>query len=303
MAKIVSKLIRAQIALLNPIIKRLDLPAQRALQDALGQLGAAAKVKDVLYEDEPGLNALWALPKACEPARAILYLHGGAYVAGSLAYAKSFGGVLAEQMSWTTLCLGYRLAPENPWPAALEDALAAYERMLDSYLPENIAFVGESAGGGLCFCLALKCRELGLPMPACIVAVSPWTDLTLSGKACQDELILHCDTLIDNAKAYAGENLENPLVSPVFGDLTGLPDSLIFAGDMELLKDDAVRMAQRLTDAGCRCDLQLEEGMWHAYVLYGVPEAKKAVQCIKEYLAQMTARGKNNGMPERDTSI
>ncbi len=280
--------------MLNPFIRRMDLGAQRKLQDALGELGAMALAKNVHFEQIPELNAVWAYNKSIEPDKAILYLHGGAYTAGSLSYAKGFGGVLAEQTHYSTLVLGYRLAPENPWPAALEDALAAYRHMLERYRAQDIAFVGESAGGGLCFSLALRCKELHLPMPACIVAVSPWTDLSLSGKIRKRDPILQKETLLSSARMYGGDDLKNPLISPLYGDLDGMPDSLIFVGDRELLLDDSIRMAKGLKKSGCRCELHIASGMWHAYVLFGIPEAWEAVSRIKEYLAEETAHAKRS---------
>ncbi len=287
--KLISRLVRAEIALLNPLLRRMDLKTQRKLQDALGNLGAKTMAKDVHFEAEPDLNAEWAHHHFSESNEAILYLHGGAYTAGSLTYARAFGGVLTEHMGYSTLILGYRLAPENPWPAALEDALQAYKRMLEKYPPQNIAFVGESAGGGLCWCLALKCRELKLPMPACIVAISPWVDLTMPGKSRKKDPTLHRETLRDCARMYAGDNLKNPLVSPIYGDLEGLPDSLIFVGDREILESDSVRMANHLAKAGCTTELHIVKGMWHVYVLYGIPEAKKTLSRIKEYLFEVMA--------------
>ena len=286
MTKLISKLVRAEIALMNPLLRKMNLKAQRKLQDALGDIGAKTMAKDVHFDAEPDLNAQWAHPHFTRSEKAILYLHGGAYTAGSLKYARGFGGVLTEQTGYSTLVLGYRLAPENPWPAALEDALFAYKRMLETYLPQEIAFVGESAGGGLCFCLSLKCRELQLPQPSCIVAISPWVDLSMPGKSRKKDPILHRDTLKDCARMYAGESLKNPLVSPIYGDLAGLPDSLIFAGDREILESDSVRLANHLAKAGCNTELHIVKGMWHAYVLYGIPEARIALSRIKEYLLE-----------------
>ncbi len=292
MPKLVSSLVHAQIMLLNPLLKRMDLKAARMLQDALGVLGATALAGGVSYVDEPfeEFDAAWAVPKGAEEDKAILYLHGGAYTAGCLSYAKGFGGVLAETTDRKVLCVGYRLAPEFPYPAALDDALTAYRRMLETYAPDDILLAGESAGGGLCYCLCLKLKELGLPQPGRIIALSPWTDLTMTreGYPAEGESadpVLSVEGLKYSALMYAGERVDEPTASPLYGDLSGLPESLIFAGSDEILLGDSVEMAKKLERQGCACELHVEEGMWHAYVLYGIPEAKAALERIREYTA------------------
>jgi len=292
MPKLVSSLVHAQIMLLNPLLKRMDLKAMRMLQDALGVLGATALAGGVAYQEEPfdEFDAAWAVPKNTRSEKAILYLHGGAYAAGCLAYAKGFGGLLAEEMGMRTLCVGYRLAPEFPYPAALNDALEAYRRMLEIYAPGDILLAGESAGGGLCYCLCLKLKALDLPQPSGIVAMSPWTDLTMAEDRYPDEgssadPVLSVEGLKYSAQLYAGERAGEPTASPLFGDLTGLPPSLILAGSEELLLGDSVEMADKLNAQGSPCELHVEEGMWHVYVLYGIPEAKAALARIRDYAA------------------
>lgn len=289
MARFVSNLMRAQIALLNPLIKRMDINALRKLQDALGTLGAKALAGEVTYLAEPTLpfQGAWAQPCASAPNKAILYLHGGSYTAGSLAYAKGFGGVLANKTGYRVFCLGYRLAPEHPHPAALEDALGAYRYLLKAHAPEDITLVGESAGGGLCFCLCLKLKEAGLPQPARVVALSPWTDLTMSGSLGEEatrDPILSAERLRHSAALYAEGRLDEPTASPLFGETAGLPPSLIIAGSDEILLSDSVRMAERLRARGCDCELHIEPDMWHVYVLYGVPEAKEALNRVRAYI-------------------
>lgn len=291
MPKLVSNLVHGQIMLLNPLLKRLDLKTMRKLQDGLGLLGATALAGSVSYEDEPfeEFDAAWAVPKGLRSEKAVLYLHGGSYTAGCLSYAKGFGGVLAEETGRRVLCVGYRLAPDYPYPTALEDALCAYRRMLELFRGENILLAGESAGGGLCYCLCLKLKELGLPMPEGVVALSPWTDLTLS--RAQDaegalDPVLSVEGLKYSAELYAKGRLHEPTVSPLYGDLSGLPASLIFAGSGETLLNDSVEMAARLKAHGSACELHVEEGMWHAYVLYGIPEAKEALSRIRAFVPE-----------------
>jgi acetyl esterase/lipase len=291
MAKFVSNLMRAQITLLNPLLKRMDIHALRKLQDALGTLGARALASDVTYTDvEMDLfEAAWAEPPEPAPDRAILYLHGGSYTAGTLAYAKGFGGVLADKTCHRVFCVGYRLAPEHPYPAALEDALVAYRYLLEVHAPEKITLVGESAGGGLCFCLCLKIKELGLPQPARIVALSPWTDLTMSDVPDEElvrDPVLSAEKLRRSAALYAEGHLNDPTVSPLYGDLSGLPPALIIAGSDEILLPDSARMAARLEAQGGDCELIVEPDMWHVFVLYGVPEAKEALERMRTYIVR-----------------
>lgn len=294
MPKLVSNLVHAQIMLLNPLLKRMDLKAMRKLQDALGLLGATALAGGVAYLDEPfdEFDAAWAVPKDERPGKAALYLHGGSYNAGCLSYAKGFGGLLAEQTRRRVLCAGYRLAPEFPYPAALTDALKAYQRMLEAYAPEDILLAGESAGGGLCYCLCLRLKALGLPLPAGVVALSPWTDLTMNSArypsdGASADPVLSVEGLKYSAGLYAGDRVGEPEASPLYGDLQGLPPSLICAGSGELLLNDSVEMAEKLRSQGCRCELHVEEGMWHAYVLYVIPEAKAALERIRAFAGEL----------------
>ena len=290
MPSIVSTILRGQIRLLNPIIVGATLEQSRRGQDALGRIGSRAMEGSVHYHDVrfSEFDAAWAVPLKGHVSRSILYLHGGGYSAGGLPYAKVFGGHLAEVTGRVSLCVGYRLAPEDPFPAALEDALTSYKEMLKRYAPSDIAFVGESAGGGLCFALALYLKQLGLPQPEQIIAISPWTDLTMKRDVSALQAL---DPLIDrdNLQVYAayyggGENLENPLISPLYGDLAGLPPSYIIVGSHEILLDDSRLMKEALERAGCQCELYVEDGLWHVYVLYGVPEAKEAIREIARRL-------------------
>lgn len=290
MPSIVSTILRGQIRLLNPIIAGATLEQSRRGQDALGRIGSRAMEGSVYYHEMrfTHFDAAWAVPLRGHVKRAILYLHGGAYTAGGLPYAKVFGGHLAETTGRPALCVGYRLAPEHPFPAALEDALAAYKEMLTRFEPQDIAFVGESAGGGLCYALALYIKQLGLPQPEQIIAISPWTDLVMardvSALQSVDPLLDHANLLV-NAEYYAGgQERSNPLISPLYGDLAGLAPSMIIVGSHEILLDDSRLMKDALEAAGCTCELHVENGLWHVYVLYGVPEAKEAIRVIARQL-------------------
>lgn len=292
MASIVSSILRRQIKLLNPIIRGMTIEQSRRGQDAVGKIGSRAMEGSVHYKlvRFPLFDAAWAIPLTGRVNKAILYLHGGGYVAGGLPYAQVFGGHLATTTGRASLCVGYRLAPEDPFPAALDDALLSYREMLTRFEPEDIAFVGESAGGGLVYALSLYLKQLNLPQPGKIVSISPWTDMTMERDVSElqklDPIILR-ENVEEYAQMYAVDHdRRNPLLSPLFGDLKGLPSSLIIVGSYEILLDDSKLMQQALLEVGCDCRLHIEEGLWHVYVLYGVPEAKEAMRLIEEYLAE-----------------
>lgn len=182
--ELATTLLKKQIRLLRPIANSCPVGITRAAQDKMGELMLRPYDADVTEKDIDFGDFMSTLitPNDRKSAGIVLYLHGGGYVTGGLKYCKGFGTVLAAKTGAPVLCVAYRLAPEHPFPAALDDALRAYNYILSlGYDPKDIAFCGESAGGGLCFSLAVKLRELGKSQPGGIVAISPWTDLTLSG--------------------------------------------------------------------------------------------------------------------------
>jgi len=289
---VISSLIKAQITLLNPLINALTLDTQRKLQDGLAALGARVAGNRTGSHDVQlsRCEASWVFPLHQQVHKAALYLHGGAYTAGTLDYARGFGSLLSLESSRATLCVGYRLAPENPFPAALLDALEAYSHMLARFRPQEIALVGESAGGGLCFALALKIKELGLPLPQCILALSPWVDLQQSLTACREmgkDPILSCEGLMEAAGMYLnGHDPQDPFASPLFGDLQGLPPSLIITGGDEILLPESQAFHEKLLAAGVQSTLYVEDGMWHVYPLYPVPEARTAQALMRDFLQE-----------------
>lgn len=290
MPSLVSTLVRTQMNLINPLINSMGLDQSRKLQDGLAKLGNGPLTASVRFKqvDFPDFSCAWAIPLRGAVRCAALYLHGGAYTAGTLPYAKRFGGELARATGRAVFCVGYRLAPENPFPAALYDALAAYRHMLSRFLPQEIAIIGESAGGGLSYALLQQLQQEGLPLPAHVVVISPWMDLTMQRddpEQAKKDPLLSREALLHNAMLYAGgKPLDDPLVSPLFGELKGLPPSLIFVGTDEILYEDSVLLDEKLRAAGCESTLVAEEGMWHVYVFYGVPEARHAFAMIRSFL-------------------
>jgi acetyl esterase/lipase len=282
-----------QLRLTKPIARFATIEDARKAQDQLGRLTAELLKTKVSFEpvEFDRFTACIAASNACEEPcdRVILYLHGGGYTAGGLDYAKGFGALLAAQTKISALCVAYRLAPEHKFPAAQDDAMDAYQYLLDSgFMPEKIAIAGESAGGGLALSLALRLRDEGKPLPACIVAISPWADLTLSGSSYNNNVRLD-PTLIRESLAYyviayAAGHEDEAYVSPVLGDFTGFPPTLLFAGSDEILLSDAKTVYKRLKKANVESKLVVEEGMWHVYPLYGTPEGKKAVEEMSLFL-------------------
>ena len=293
---ITDKILRSQLELTKPLADGTSLESARNMQDKIGHLMHFTRRRDVVALDKStdDLNGMLIVPRDELRGGLIIYLHGGGYVCGTREYAKGFASVLSAECGMKVASVEYRLAPENPFPAALEDAYNAYCEIVSKGLePEKIIIAGESAGGGLAYSLCLKLRAEGKPLPAGIIAISPWCDLTLSGESYTQnkeadpsitkerlEFFADCYTgayppeeipKIKKISASAKGDIEkkqNPFVSPIFADLEGMPPSLIFVGEDELLYSDAISMRDKLFASGCDVTLISRPGMWHAYVLY-----------------------------------
>jgi acetyl esterase/lipase len=239
-----------------------------------------------------GVKAVRVATEQSLAGRHVLYLHGGGYINGSPSHYRDFIWRIAAATSSTVLCIDYRLAPEHPFPAALDDAVTAYRwLMADGAVPRRMAVMGDSAGGGLTFATLLRLRDECLPMPAAAVALSPWTDLALTGETIRTNARAESMLSAEQAPAIAGWYLagadpKNPYASPLFGDPAGLPPALIQVGSDEVLLDDAVRMADRLRTAGCSVELEIWPRMPHAWQLFArvLPEARKAVARIGAFV-------------------
>jgi acetyl esterase/lipase len=209
-----------------------------------------------------------------DSANVILYFHGGVYVIGSADSSVPLVADLARRTNTKVISVDYRLAPENPFPAAVEDASAAYEGLLSQGVdPNNIAISGESAGGGLAVAALLTLRDADVPMPSSAFVMSPWADLTLSGNTIVDrqdiDPILTGEGLRPRAGDYvAGANPSDPYISPVFADLHGLPPILIQVGAHEILLSDAVRLAERAANADIAVTLEVVPGVPHVFQAY-----------------------------------
>jgi acetyl esterase/lipase len=203
------------------------------------------------------------------PHRVILYLHGGAYCVGSPLTHRALTGNLALAVEARVFVADYRLAPEHPFPAALDDAVAAYEGLLaNGHEPSGLVIAGDSAGGGLTAATALRLRELGRPLPSALVLFSPWTDLSLAelGPEPPGEPMITRPWVAECAGFYLrGHDPHDPLASPVFGDLSGLPATLVQVGSDEVLLPDSQRLHARLRDGGVDSTLSVYPGRWHVF--------------------------------------
>ncbi len=264
--------------------QRLEAVARRGIR-----LPRGVSARSVAAGAVPGE---WLAPAEAVPGRVVLYLHGGGYVLGSPTTHRGLAGRLALAGRTRVLLIDYRLAPEHPFPAALDDALTSYRFLLEQGCDlRQIVIGGDSAGGGLALATALALRDRGEPLPAALFIISPWTDLTFSGesihaRADRDPLLQpnSSDWLVD---VYAnGHPLTHPYISPLFADLHGLPPVFIQVGSEEILFDDSARLEVKLKQAGVPVEMEVWEGMWHvfqAFVPY-VPEAQEAISHIGQFI-------------------
>jgi acetyl esterase/lipase len=275
------------------------IPEMRANMEATS--GAVPAPPDVRYEPTTagGVPAEWARLDGGASDAALLYLHGGGYCVGSVRTHRLLVGSLTRACAVPVLSLEYRLAPEHPHPAAVDDAVTAYRHLLGrGFSPDRLALAGDSAGGGLTVATLLALREAGLPRPAAGVCISPWLDLALSGetmvtKADVDPMCKPALLAMMAAAYLAGADARTPGASPLYADLAGLPPLLVQVGTAETLLDDARRFAARAEDAGVRVTLEVWDDMihvWHAFAML-LPEGQQAVDRIGTFVRATFAEG------------
>lgn len=243
-----------------------------------------------------GLPAAWLGPKGTPDDKIILYLRGGGYVSGSINSHLILCLPMTQALKRNILLPEYRLAPEHPFPAALEDVLTIYRWLLrEGYCPQNIVIAGDSAGGGLAVAVTLALRDAGEPLPAAVVCLSPRTDLTNSGEShitkAAVEPVLKTDVLKQWAAWYANSTpLTRPLLSPIYADFHGFPPLLIQVGSDEVLLDDARRLAEKARADGVDVTLHIWDGLWHVWHALGglTPESAQAFQEIHTFLQEKT---------------
>lgn len=277
---------------MQPALGTLTLEQERRNLD---EGGARFKVPaDVKIEaiDVDGVPGEFLVAPAASDHRVVLYLHGGGYVIGSIKSHRYLMQNISRHAGAKTLGIDYRLAPENPFPAALEDATRAYRWLLKKgYLPANIAIAGDSAGGGLTLATLLNLRDQGESLPAAGVLISPWTDMTgeaesVTSRAAVDPLIKPEGLYALGAQYLRGADPRNPLVSPVFADLKGLPPLCIHVGGREILYDDALTVARRARDTGVSVELLNEPEMFHVWHAFApmLEEGQQAIEKIGAFL-------------------
>ncbi len=259
--------------------------------------------KDVALETIGGpVSGEWHRPEQTEPARngrlrVILYLHGGGYVFGSPRTHRSLTFPLAKAAGADVFSLDYRLAPEHPCPAAIEDALAAYQWLRASdYEPSQIAIAGDSAGGGLALATLQALRQRGQPLPGAAVLYSPYTDLAVEGASAernaQSDVMFQLESVRLGAINYAGDlATKDPRASPLYGDMAGLPPMLVFASTSEILYDDATRLVKKAEREGVNVSFVKRDGLAHIWPYFHtlMPEAKEDVARSGVFIRQYTS--------------
>src|SRR5689334_3583350 len=289
---------------LDAILRQSAFPADSDVIEQRRQLGELLSAQPLPADVTVTTGALGGVPTAevtvdgVEPRHVVLYFHGGVYVLGEAAQAAGLAAQIARRTSATVISVGYRLAPENPYPAAVDDAFAAYQALLDNGTdPSDIAFAGESAGGGLAVATLVNARDHGLPLPAAAYVMSPYADLTLAGATMDTKRdldpLLSPEALRARVPDYtAGHDPALALISPIFADLTGLPPLIIQAGTHEVLLDDAIRLARQAATADVAVTLDITPGVPHVFQAYapildeGAAALDRAGQLLSAHLAR-----------------
>ena len=259
----------------------------------LVELPKDVKIERLIVNEIP--SAWLTIPESINE-NVLLYLHGGGYVTGSITSHQDLVMRISRASKMRALIIEYRLAPENPFPAAVEDVLKAYKWLIEKegINPQTTIIAGDSAGGGLTLATLIKIRDEHLPMPAAGICLSPWTDLAHTGnsiisKAQKDPFITVYDLIFD-ANLYLGDaDPQNPLASPLYADLKGLPPLLIQVGTDEILLDDSTRLAERAREAGVNVQLDVWQDMIHVFQAFAdwAPEGQEAIEKIGQYIQKI----------------
>lgn len=243
-----------------------------------------------------GVTAEWVAAEGAADSRVILYLHGGGYIIGSPRTHRALMAKLSQDSGARVLGLDYRLAPEHTFPAAVEDAVAAYRWLLsEGYNPERIALAGDSAGGGLAVAALVQARYVGLPMAAAVVCISPWVDMEGLGESMETRAeadpMVGKENLMISARTYlGGSDARAPLAAPIYADLRGLPPILIQVGDAEVLLDDSTRLAGVAREAGVEAQMDVWDDMIHVWHLFApiLPEGRQAIEQAGDFIKKHT---------------
>ena len=271
-----------------------ELEKQRRSQELLGQL--AAPMSGLSWEEFAlaGMKAAWMrLERPHRHARCVLYCHGGGYTSGNLGYSRVLASKLVRSTGLDTLSFEYRLAPEHPYPAALEDAFRAWDHLMYlGYGAKDVVLAGDSAGGNMALVLCLALRRAGRMLPGALLLMSPWTDMTASGASYSERA--EADPILTNEyiqavrEAYApGADYSRPEYSPLFGDFSAFPPALIQVRTHEILYSDSERLAERLKAAGCYCRLEVWENMWHVFQMAPAKKSAAAMESMAHFLLEV----------------
>ena len=255
---------------------------------------AEATIESIKIGD---MDADWVSMPGAAQDKAVLYFHGGGYVIGSNVGYREFASRMSQACGAKVLVIDYRLAPEHPFPAAVEDATAAYQYILDSGIQaSHIMIAGDSAGGGLTLATQVALRDKGVTLPSCAVSFSPWVDLEASGDSYQpgaiDDPMIDVEGLRTMGLQYAEADIRNPLAAPLYANLEGLPPQLIFVGTREMLLDDATRLADNARSAGVDTELVVEQDLVHVWPVFpGLPEGVKTLEHVSGFVSEHLAAG------------
>ncbi len=281
----------ALIRKVHGMIDTQDLEKQRSSQEHLGLLFGNSRELSIRSVKIQDMEGEWvSVNRAHMKKYVILYCHGGGYSTGSCLYARTLTTKLAESTSMDVLSFDYRLAPENPYPAATQDGMKAWDYlMLLGYGARDVILAGDSAGGNLALSLVLKLKEQSRLLPRGLVLLSPWTDLTASGKSyvtkAAADPVLNVDYLRKMTENYAkGQALENPEISPLFGDFAGFPPVYIQVGDCEMLLSDSTMLHKKLIQENVSAKIDIFRGMWHVFQMSPFKTAYEAMEKNAQFI-------------------
>lgn len=275
----------------HSVVENADIEKHRQSQDYFGALLGNNKEAAIREIEIEGMYGEWvSVNRAHMKKYIILYCHGGGYSTGSSLYARTLTTKLAMSTSMDVLSFDYRLAPEHPYPAALEDAMKAWNYlMLLGYGARDVIIAGDSAGGNLALALVHQLKAEGRILPRGLVLMSPWTDLTSSGKSHETrkavDPVLHAEYLEHMIQNYApGQDLINPLISPLFGEFTDFPSTYIQVGDNEVLLNDSTMLHKKMVKANVPVQIDVFKGMWHVFQMSPFKTAYEAMEKNAEFI-------------------
>lgn len=271
-----------------------DLNRQRAAMERAGKLAANTDGVSIteFFVDE--VSCEWVQPDlAHNPNYVILYAHGGGYTCGGLAYARILAAKLAMATGFSVMSFQYRLAPENKYPAQLQDGMAMWDYLMNKgYGAKQVLLAGDSAGGNLVLCMTQKLMVEHRIVPRCLLLFSPWTDMTATSASYETykekDPILTKEYVIGVRDAFCGKKADpaDPLFSPLFGEFEGFPATLIMVGKNEILLEDSIQLQKRINKAGGKAVLDIEKAGWHVYQQMPLPMAGRAMKRLADYVSE-----------------